>query len=57
MPVQQLQALFEEMGIPALAFEDPNQAVDQALASGLDPVVVMGSFHLIKRVRRRWVHG
>ncbi len=57
MPVQQLQALFEKVGIPALAFEDPNQAVDQALASGLDPVVVMGSFHLIKRVRRRWDHG
>ena len=54
LPVDELAKIFKAEGIEAPTFTDPREAVTYAINQQLDPIIILGSFHLIKCVRGMW---
>ena len=54
LPVDELAKIFKAEGIEAPTFTDPREAVTYAINQQIDPIIILGSFHLIKCVRGMW---
>lgn len=54
LPVDELAKIFKTEGIEAPTYTDPREAVTYALDHQFDPIIILGSFHLIKCVRGMW---
>ncbi|GAB7232532.1 bifunctional folylpolyglutamate synthase/dihydrofolate synthase [Facklamia hominis] len=51
LEVEDLAVIFDKEGISTLQFKSPLEAVNYALNEKLQPLIILGSFHLIKCVR------
>ena len=51
LEVEDLAVIFDKEGISTLQFKNPLEAVNYALNAKLQPLIILGSFHLIKCVR------
>ncbi|MBG9979785.1 bifunctional folylpolyglutamate synthase/dihydrofolate synthase [Facklamia sp. DSM 111018] len=51
MPIEQLQALFEAYAVPFQTHVEPREALEQSLKDQQTPLLIVGSFYLIKVVR------
>lgn len=51
MSIEHLQALFETYTVPIQIFVDPHEALNQCLNDQQNPLLIVGSFYLIKSIR------
>lgn len=52
LPVKRLAEIFAEAGVHAPTFADPKDAVIDAQTQKANPLIILGSFHLIKSLRK-----